>query len=201
MIRVFCCRGGGLLGFFLVLLLCFKEILSCLTEHMSLSCLFLIQINNLVCTLKTVHSSCAKRQYFSLLLMIQDPGPVRVRKRNSLQPTQGAITYQHKRSHLPFPADKKSVCSSAPPRYTQRKLSDTLRWICSFLAPGSAQAAAMFFSGPCRKGKLLFSLQAQGSAPRSCTRKAPQACTEVESSAKLLGLLLNIRFPVKAEFQ
>lgn len=92
-----------------LLLLFLKEIPSCLNKHMSLSQFFLIQINNLVCMLKPVYYSCAKCQCFSLLLMIRDPGPIltKVRKRDSQQPTQEAITQQYERSHLTLPADKK----------------------------------------------------------------------------------------------
>lgn len=185
-----------------LLLLFLKEIPSCLTKHMSLSQFFLIQINNLVCMLKPVYYSCAKCQCFSLLLMIQDPGPVltKVRKRRSQQPTQEAITQQYERSHLTLPADKKSIQISAlNPVSTEKAVQHpALRWIWNFLATASAQAAVMILSsGSCSKGKALFSIQAQGLAHGSCTRNTPQACTEVEFSAKLL----NTSFSVKAVFQ
>lgn len=156
--------------------------------------------------LKPVHSSCARCQCSSPLLMMQDPGPVltKVRKRDSQQPTQRAITQQYERSRLPFPADKKSFCTSAPSTLSREKAVQhpVLRWICTFLDTASAQAAVMIFSsGSCRKGKPLFSTQGQGLVPGSCARKAPQVCTEVECSAKLVWLQLNTSFPVKAEFQ
>lgn len=180
-----------------LLLLFFKEILSCLTKHMSLSHFFLIQINNLICMLKAVYSSYPKCQCFFLLLMIQDPGLVltKVRKRDFQQAIQGAITQQYEGSCLPFPADKnskKSLCISVPSTLYRDKAvhHPALRWICTFVGTGS-----------CRKGKPVFSMQAQGLAHGSCARKAAQACTEVEFSAKLPWLLLNTSFPVKAEFQ
>lgn len=101
----------------------------------------------------------------------------------------------------------KSIRISAPSTLATEKAVhySTLRWICCFVATVSAQIAMMIFSSNLAEREscfpCMFSMQAQGLVHGSCARKAPQACTEIECSAKHLWLLINTSFPLKAEFQ